>query len=140
MVLVGILVLASAMIYSTARGYTRWYFRVNGQITVDGRATSGYMHANTKRTFLLLTRTDGSRPETYLVSVRDNIMLDSVTDCGNWYPMRTLPFPMGGGDEPPCFLPDPSTVKDAPVGTTLITSRRSIEFSTVSGRKIKAEW
>jgi len=43
----GVLVLVSATLYSTLEGYTTWYFRVNGQVTVDGHETNGYMHANT---------------------------------------------------------------------------------------------
>ena len=141
-VLISILLVIVSLAYSTASGHLTWFFRVDGVLTVDGIKTSGYLHANTKRTFVFLTRTDGSRPETYLVSilVQENVRIDSVSDCGNWYPPRFLPFPMGRDDNPPCFLPDPSTVMDGPVRSTLINSRRSIEFSTKSGKKVKAEW
>lgn len=133
-----VLLIAFAIVYSTAKGNVEWYFRVNGVVTVNGQKSAGYLHANTKRTFLFLTRTDEVRPETYLIPVRE---ARGVTDCGDWYPPRFLPFPMGGGDMPPCApFPDPAKVMDAAVDSTLITSRRSVEFSTVSGRKIKAEW
>lgn len=138
MILVAVLVLALAMIYSTARGYMKWYFRVNGQITVDGHATSGYMHANTERTLLILTRTDQSRPETYLVALEHG---KGIIDCGQWHPIRFVPFPVRDVN-PPCsgFVVDPAMVIDAPVPNSLILGRRSVEFSTSSGKKIKAEW
>ena len=137
-ILAGILVLAVAMVYSTAKGYLRWYFRVNGQLTVDGRETSGYLHVNTQRTLLMLTRTDGSRPETYLVALEGEKM---VIDCGEWHPVRFIPFPVGHLN-PPCsaFSSDSTRVVDAPIPRTLLLGRRSVEFTTSSGKKIKAQW
>ena len=79
LVLLVVVILVVAMVFSTAKGYTIWYFRVNGSVMVDGRETSGYMHANTHRDILLITRTDGSRPETYLVPVASG---KPVLDCG----------------------------------------------------------
>ena len=60
-VFLAVLLLAGATWYSTARGYTRWYLRVNGQVVVNGEKTTGYMHADPQRTLLMLTRTDGLR-------------------------------------------------------------------------------
>jgi len=133
-----ILLFAGAMAYSTAKGYMRWYFRVNGYITVDGHTTTGYMHANTQRTLLMVTRTDGSRPESYLVYLRDESV---VLDCGEWHPVRLLPFPVGHVS-PPCsaFTVDSEKVVDAPVPKTLVRERRSVEFLTASGKRVKAEW
>lgn len=126
-----------AVLYSTAKGHTIWFFRVSGSVSVDGHETSGYMHANTKRTALLITRTDEGRPETYLVPVQGS---DWIVDCGNWHPIRFLPVPIRDGN-PPCSGYDtPVGVRDAPKFRSLITSRRSIEFSTASGKKVKAEW
>ena len=134
----GILLIAGAVIYSTVKGYTTWYFRVNGKITVDGHSTSGYMHANTQRTLLLLTRTDQVQPETYLVALEHG---KGIVDCGQWHPIRFIPFPIGDVN-PPCsaFVVDPATVLDAPLTKSLVLRRRSVEFSTSSGRKIIAEW
>ncbi len=133
-----VLLLAGAMRYSTAKGYTTWYFRVSGQVTVDGHNTSGYMHANTERTLLLLTRTDETKPETYLISLVDRKL---IFDCGKWHPIRFFPMPIGDLN-PPCsfFTVDPVQVVDAPVSATLVLGRKSIEFSTASGKKVKAEW
>jgi hypothetical protein len=138
LVFAAIVLFASAMLYSTVKGYTTWYFRVNGQVTVDGHTTSGYIHVNTQRTLLLLTRTDGAEPETYLVSIVGN---KQIFDCGDWHPIRFLPVPIGHLN-PPCsvFTADPAKVVDPPVSATLAIARRSIEFSTVSGKRVKAEW
>ena len=136
--LAGIVLLAVAVVCSTMKGYVSWYFRVDGRVIVDGKRTSGYMHANTERTVLLITRTDGKRPETYLVSAKEG---PPMTDCGEWHPVRFLPFPVRQAG-PPCAAAaaDPATVTDAPVAAGQVRSRRSIEFSTVSGRRVKAEW
>ncbi len=132
-----VLLLVSATLYSTLKGSTIWYFRVNGQVTVDGHDTNGYMHANTEKTILLVTRTDGARPETYLVSFQHG---NGIMDCGIWHPIRFLPTPVGDLS-PPCagFSAGPDGV-DAPVAATLVVQRRSVVFTTVSGRKVKAAW
>jgi hypothetical protein len=133
-----VVLLVISTVYVTATGRLTWYFRVNGVVSIDGQTTSGYMHANTQRTILLITRTDGKRPETYLVSVGDG---KPISDCGDWRPIRFFPFPVGDVN-PPCLLPpvDPAKVLDAPLPKTMLHDRRSIEFSTASGRRVKAEW
>jgi len=134
LVLVAVLIVAAREFY----GNTVWFFRVRGQVTVDGHRTTGYMHANIRKTRLLLTRTDGSRPETYLVSLGDEKI---ILDCGKWHPTRFVPSPLGDVN-PPCSPSsvEPADVADAPVATTLVRKRTSIEFSTASGKKIKAEF
>src|SRR5271168_5209237 len=87
-----LLFLVGSLLYSTARGYTQWYFRVSGQVIVNGEKTTGYMHANTKRNLLLLTTTDDPQPETYLIALGPE---KTVFDCGDWHPVRFLPFPVG---------------------------------------------
>jgi hypothetical protein len=137
-ILTGTLSVGAGVVYSTAKGYMSWYFRVNGEVTVDGHATPGYMHANTQRTVLLLTRTDEARPETYLVALEHG---QRIIDCGEWHPSRFVPFSIGDVN-PPCsaFSLDPIKILDAPVPKSLVLGRRSIEFSTSSGKKIRAEW
>ncbi len=138
LVLLALLWFAGSLAYSTWRGYAHWYFRVNGQVVVNGHETSGYLHANTDKTLLLLTRTDGSRPETYLVSLGPS---KTVLDCGEWHPLRFLPFPVGDVN-PPCTVSasDPAKVHDPPTTATLTSGRNFIEFSTASGKKVKALW
>ena len=137
LILAGMMLAAFSLVYSTAKGYMTWFFRVNGQVTVDGHKTAGYMHANTERTILLLTRTDGLRKETYLVPLGEG---RNIFDCGDWHPIRFLPIAMG--DLGPGCSPfaDPAKVIDAPINKTLVHRRSSIEFLTASGKKIKAEW
>ena len=132
---VGLLLAASSVVYATAKGYVTWYLRVNGVVTVDGKK-AGYLHANTDRTILLVTRTDGIRPETYLVPVASS---KSILDCGQWHPVRFLPIVIGDLN-PPCWFSDPKAVMDASVASTLVSSHRSVAFSTASGKKVKAEW
>jgi hypothetical protein len=132
------LFLVAAIVYSTWRGYTRWYFRVDGQVLVNGQKTPGYLHANTDKTILLLTRTDDSRPETYLVSLGRT---KTIIDCGEWHPLRFLPFPIGDLSLP-CsgFNIDPAKIHDPPTTAAATTGRNFIEFSTTSGKKVRAQW
>jgi hypothetical protein len=135
-VCLAVLLIAINLAYSTAKGLA-WCFRVDGVVIVNGTKTGGYLHANTKRTFLFLTRTDGDQPETYLVPLQNS---DWIIDCGTWHPIRFLPVPIRDAN-PPCSGYDiPVGVRDAPANSTLIRSRRSLEFITVSGKRIKAEW
>jgi hypothetical protein len=127
-----------SVVYAAANGRLVWYFRVNGEVTLNGEKTSGYLHANTHRTILLITRTDRSRPETYLVTLQG---LKTVVDCGEWHPIRFLPVPVGDVN-PPCtvFTVDPARILDPPLNATIVSGRRSVEFSTASGKKVKADW
>ena len=137
LIVLGILLVVGATVYSTARGYTTWYFRVNGRVMVDEHQTTGYMHANTQQTILLITRTDGPRKETYLVPIGKS---RTIFDCGDWHPVRFLPFAVGGVSQTCSPFTDPATVVDAPIDKTLVRERRSVEFSTASGKKIRAEF
>ena len=130
--------IAGAIAYSTANGSTMWYFRVNGSVTIDGHATSGYMHANTQRTVLLLTRTDQEKPETYLVPI---VAGKPILDCGEWHPVRFVPNVVGDlNSRCSAAKVKPADLRDSPVSNTLVRAVRSIEFSTASGRKVKAVW
>lgn len=136
LILAGIVLLAGLVTYSTLRGYTQWFFRVNGQVMVDGRKTSGFIHTNTLRTFLLVTTTDGRKLETYVVP----LISIKMWDCGNWHPIRFLPTAIGTLYSS-CNLPaDPATVVDPPLPKTLVCRERSVEFTTASGRRVKAQW
>lgn len=130
--------LVVAIVYSTAKGYMVWYFRVSGSVTVDGHKTGGYVHANTQRNMLLVTRTDGSKLETYLVPVESGKL---ISGCGDWHPIRYLPIPTGDLN-PPCsrLNEKPGSVADPPLVSTVVRARRSVEFSTASGKRVKAEW
>lgn len=135
--LLGILLLVFALVYTTVKGQTAWYFRVNGVITVNGQETTGYLHANSQRTILLITRTDGKKNETYLVPVTNRAV---IMDCGDWNTVRFLPIPVGDLSPPCSAFTNPERVLDPSIPATLVQERRSISFSTASGKKIKAEW
>lgn len=137
MAVIAALLLVAAIVYSTWRGYTRWYFRVDGQVLVNGQKTTGYLHANTDKTILLLTRTDDSRPETYLVSLGPT---KTIIDCGEWHPLRFLPFPIGDLNPPCSMFTDPAKIHDPAATATATTGRNFIEFSTTSGKKVRAQW
>ena len=131
-----LLVISGLLLYSTLRGRTVWYVRLNGDVTVNGDKTTGYMHRSSRIKVLLITRTDEARPETYWVSLgAGKLMLD----CGNWHPLRSLPFPIGDLNTP-CIFVDPEKIHDPPIDGTLVRLRNSVEFSTKSGKKIRAEW
>src|SRR5215469_5343808 len=51
------------LLYPTVKGSRTWYFRVNGQVLVDGRQSLGYMHANVDRTIRLIPVMGGGNPE-----------------------------------------------------------------------------
>jgi hypothetical protein len=134
----GLLFAVGSLAYSTWRGHISWYFRVDGQVVVNGRETSGYLHANSQKTILLLTRTDDSRPETYLISLGPT---RTILDCGAWHPLRFLPFPVGNVNLP-CTAStiDPAKVRDPPDTATVTSGRDFIEFSTASGKKVRGQW
>ena len=132
-----LLFVAGSLAYSTWRGYTHWYFRGNGQVAVNGQKTSGYMHANTDKTFLILTRTDDSQPESYLISLGPT---KTVFDCGEWHPIRFLPLPVGDVNPPCSSLTDPAKIHDPLVTATLQRGPHFIEFSTASGKKVRGQW
>ena len=136
--LVGLLFAAGSLAYSTWRGTISWYLRVVGQVVVNGRETSGYLHANSQKTILLLTRTDDSRPETYLFSLG---LTKTVLDCGDWHPVRFLPFPVANVN-PPCTVSnvDPAKLHDPPATATVTSGRNFIEFSTASGKRVRGQW
>jgi hypothetical protein len=137
-VFLALIFVAGSLAYSTWRGYIGWYFLVNGQVVVNGRETTGYLHANTDKTLLMLTRTDDSQPETYLVSLGPE---RAVVDCGEWHPLRFLPFPVGHVNSPCSFFTvDPAKLRDPPVTSTLERRPRYVEFSTASGKKVRAQW
>jgi hypothetical protein len=137
-VFLALLIVVGSIAYSMWRGSIGWYFRVGGQVVVNARETSGYLHANSQKTILLLTRSDDSRPETYLVSIGPT---KTVFDCGDWHPLRFLPFPVGDVN-PPCtvFIVDPAKVHDPPITGTVTTGRNFVEFSTASGKRIRGQW
>jgi len=97
-VLVGFLVFP--VIYSTAKGYTVWYWRdPHAQIFVDGHRVSGYVHQ--ARDGLIVTRGDLPHRRSYIISFLDNGSI-TLTDCSPWIAPASFVFVIRDLD-PPCF-------------------------------------
>ena len=132
--------IASPVIYSTARGYTTWWLPTAGSVRVDGLKT-GYLHKNWSGSFVIVTRTDTTPRQSYIVAVSDS---RHVTSCGHWHaPPRFLPFPFGDVNTP-CmgFFFDDSELKnvDLPHSSTASIRPGMIEFTTNSGKTVTANW
>src|SRR5205085_6957978 len=93
------LVLAVTLTYSTARGYTSWWFGLSGRVTVDG-VPNGYMHRIAMNSAVIITRTDLSPRQSYLVGLSGK---KSLIHCGEWHAPRLPAFPIGDVN-PPCNI------------------------------------
>lgn len=123
--------------YSTAHGYMTWWFGSTARVTVDG-VPNGYLHRNSENLGVIITRTDSSPHQSYLVGLTGKTRL---THCGDWYAPRFPAFPIGDVN-PPCLLSggsDKSKADDG-VSSTLIVRPGFVEFYTVQGRKVTASW
>jgi hypothetical protein len=124
--------------YSTAHGYTNWWFRYGGNVAVDGDR-NGYLHTNSSRTAVIVTRTDSKMRQSYLVQVSGS---KSLIYCGDWQAPQFPIFPIGDVN-PPClgFLNDPvSPEADRPLNSTLRAGPGFVEFFTKRGKKVTASW
>ena len=68
-IIVIVAVLAAPVMYSTTHGYTTWWFRRRATVTVNGNP-NGFLHRRLNDSALILTRTDTSPYQSYLVSLR----------------------------------------------------------------------
>jgi hypothetical protein len=136
----GAVVFLAGLLLAVSAFHLHWYFRVNGQVVVNGHTTTGYLHADAGKTFLMLTRTDDAQAETYLISLKHETKA-GVLDCGAFHPLRFLPFPVGHLN-PPCvfFSGEPVKFQDPPIPATLTTGRNFVDFSTASGKKVRGQW
>ena len=97
-----------------------------------------YLHRNSENLGVIITRTDSSPHQSYLVGLTGKTRL---THCGDWYAPRFPAFPIGDVN-PPCLLSggsDKSKADDG-VSSTLIARPGFVEFYTVQGRKVTASW
>jgi hypothetical protein len=132
------LLIAIVLAYSTAKGYTIWWFRANGSVKVNG-VSSGYLHKELSGRAWIVTRTDSRPSQSYLVSLNGS---EHMIYCGDWHAPRFPVFPFGDVN-PPCvgFLTDSEIQKaDLPHSSTLSVKPGVIEFSTMSGKKVTASW
>ena len=121
-----------ALAYSTAKGYTSWFFRVwHPHITVNGIPSEGWLHRNRDGNGIFLTEHGSDRSVTY-----DLIFTDGgnghVLNCGAWVAPRWPAIPIGDVN-PPCFYLGYA-------GQSLTRGTNSVSFTTMDGRKLHADW
>ncbi|MGA3045740.1 MAG: hypothetical protein ABSD67_03915 [Terracidiphilus sp.] len=142
-VLLVLTLLAAALLtYSTARGYTQWWLISGGHVAVDG-VRGGYLHTNWSYPFVMITRTDSKRDQSYLVRLSGSAKFSQgITYCGDWHAPRFPAFPIGDLN-PPCMgvLEDPDPAEaDRPLSSTLTARPGFVEFTTLQGKKVTARW
>jgi hypothetical protein len=131
------LLVTAALAYSTARGYTTWWFRSDGNVAVDG-VREGYLHKNWSHTAVIITRSDTKTMQSYLVRLSGSRLL---IHCGDWHAPQ-LPVFSTGDVRFPCsvFNPEAGPQDDAPVLSTLLIRPGFVEFGTLRGKKVRATW
>jgi hypothetical protein len=134
-VLAFLLLIVVAVAYSTMSGYTTWWVPVaTGHVAVNG-VRSGYLHRTSRYSALIITRTDVSPAQSYLVGLSER---PEVIHCGRWHAPRFFPFPIGDVS-PPCsvFSGDWNLPEaDNPTFATLRIPEESVEFYTMRGKKV----
>jgi len=126
----------AAFVYPTTHGYMRWWFESSASVTVDA---SGYAHINSDHSAIIITRTDSSPKQSYLVSLSGQ---RALIYCGQWHAPRLIAFPIGHVN-PPCSAlgnVEELTRADSPVLSTLVVRPRSVEFKTAHGKTVSASW
>ena len=123
---------AMALAYSTAKGYTSWFFRVrHAVVTVNGTRSEGWLHRTRDGNVMFLTEHSSGRSATY-----DLVFTDSGNgyglSCGTWVAPRWPAIPVGDLN-PPCFLLGSA-------GHNLTRGTNSVSFTTLDGRKLQADW
>lgn len=131
-VLVGFLALP--VIYSTAKGYTVWYWRnPNAQIFVDRHRVSGYVHQ--AKHGLIITRGDLPRRRSYIISFLDNGAVN-LTDCSPWTAPAFFVFVIRDLN-PPCLTNQTnSETPEGPWGPVRMHSD-VLEFQTTENKVIR---
>ena len=137
MVVIMFAVVSVPFVYSTVRGYTEWWFWRKATVTIDG-TFHGFVHTLRNNSAAIITRTDTSPRQSYLVSLSGR---GSLIHCGEWSAPRFPVFPIGDVN-PPCLFSDGvgNPKADYGVPASLSVQSHAVEFTTVSGRKIKASW
>ena len=125
--------LALPAIYSTAKGYTVWYWRnPHAQIFVDRQRVSGYVHQ--AKHGLIITRSDLPHRRSYIVSFLDNGV--TVVDCSPWTAPAFFVFVIRDLD-PPCLTNQTnSETPDGPWGGIRMHGD-VLEFQTTNNRVIR---
>jgi hypothetical protein len=130
--------LAIPVIYSTAKGYTVWFWRnPQAQIFVDGQRVSGYLH--TSGNVAIVTRLDLSSPRSYWIGLGQSTGTPAY--CGSWFAPRFFVFAVGDVNMPCMGLKGReanSETPDAPDWCmSHINNSTKIEFRTINGKSIR---
>ena len=130
--IVGFLIFA--MVYSTAKGYTAWYWRnPHIRIFVDGRRVSGYVHES--RHGLIVTRGDLPKRHSYIVSFLDAGTVN-LTDCSPWTASASFVFVIQDVN-PPCLANRTnSETPEGPWGPVRMHDN-VLEFGTTDNKVIR---
>jgi hypothetical protein len=125
---------AVSLWYSTAHGYTTWWFSSSSQVAIDG-VRSGFLHVNTGHSAVIITRTDLRPSQSYLVGLSGRKFL---IHCGDWQAPRLPAFPIGDVNPPCSFFSNGSDlpVADNAVFSTLTARPGFVEFQTARGKKV----
>ena len=132
------LLFAAGLWYSTAHGYTTWWFSSTSQVAIDG-VRSGFLHVNSEHSAVIITRTDLRPSQSYLVGLSSRKFL---IHCGDWQAPRLPAFPIGDVNPPCSFFSNGSdlSVADNAVLSTLTARPGFVEFKTEHGKKVTASW
>jgi hypothetical protein len=127
-----LILVASAIIYSTEKGYTAWFVRIpDAVISVNGARAKGWVDSASNGRAIFFTRADSAKPVTYdLVFRQDGKGL--VLSCGSWVAPRLAVFPVGDVN-PPCFF-------EGSAGHDVTREPRSVAFTTNEGARVEARW
>jgi hypothetical protein len=123
---------AVALAYSTAKGYTAWFFRVwHPVIRVDGICSDGWLHKTRNGKVIFFTEHSSRRSVTYELVLTDSGN-GHVLNCGAWVAPRWPTIPIGDVNTPCAF--------EGYAGQDLTGGPNSVSFSTLDGRRLEAHW
>ena len=137
-ILIVVLLIVGFLSLETAHGRIGWLVWSPSRVTVNG-TPNGYVHTCAARSFVIVTRTDGKRRQSYLISLRERHFL---IHCGDWVAPRLPIFAMGGDVNPPCsgftYLWEINPRDE--VASDVVVHDGFVQFTTEGGNKIEAQW
>lgn len=133
--------LALPVIYSTAKGYTTWFWRnPHAQVFVNGQRVPGYVHQSKR--IIIVTRRETSKGHSYLIVLSEQFT-PKILDCDVDWSAPPLPFFPMGHVNPPClrvrFLGNTTihNPPEAPIGPLKVDRTTTFEFHTEDGKLVR---
>jgi hypothetical protein len=112
-------------------------------LQADGKLTTGWLHREWKRRWVIVTLNSSGKRESYLVTLSSNPKRVFVEECGDWTASHfpVFPFPVLADHGLVCagWFPDLSQ-KVKLMNHTLRLGRDSAEFTDVNGLAIHVSW